>query len=139
MRSSPMPVSMDGRGSGVMAPLASRFHCMKTRFQISSQRSHSHAGPRHGRPAAASAHGRWSPWWKWISEHGPHGPVSPMAQKLSSSPRRKIRSSARPATFLQSPNASSSSVKTVALSLRPSRPRSRVRSSQANATASALK
>ncbi len=35
-RSSPAPVSTDGRGSGVSFPEASRSNCMKTRFQISS-------------------------------------------------------------------------------------------------------
>src|SRR5438552_1951260 len=50
-RSSPIPVSIDGRGSRLMTPLASRLNCMKTRFQISSHRSHSQAGPRHARPA----------------------------------------------------------------------------------------
>ena len=92
MRSSPMPVSIEGLGSGVRRPEASRSNCMKTRFQISSHRSHSHAGPRHRRPAASSAHGMWSPWWKWTSEQGPQGPVSPIAQKLSFSPSRRIRS-----------------------------------------------
>ena len=38
MRSSPMPVSIDGRGRGVIAPDASRLNCMKTRFQISTKR-----------------------------------------------------------------------------------------------------
>ena len=39
MRSSPMPVSMEGRGSGVILPSAERSNCMKTRFQISTKRS----------------------------------------------------------------------------------------------------
>src|SRR3954469_21811579 len=34
-RSSPIPVSMDGAGSGWRTPSASRSYCMKTRFQIS--------------------------------------------------------------------------------------------------------
>ena len=58
MRSSPMPVSMDGRGKGVSRPLASRLYCMKTRFHISSHRSHSQAGPRQVRPACSSPQGR---------------------------------------------------------------------------------
>jgi hypothetical protein len=45
IRSSPIPVSIEGLGSGVSRPSALRSNCMKTRFQISSQRSHSHAGP----------------------------------------------------------------------------------------------
>ena len=139
MRSSPMPVSMDGRGSGVMVPLASRLNCMNTRFQISSHRSQSHAGPRQARPAASSAQGMSSPWWKWTSEDGPQGPVSPMAQKLSFSPRRRMRSSENPATRFQRSNASSSSVKTVAMRRARSTPRSLVRNSQAKAMASALK
>jgi hypothetical protein len=35
MRSSPMPVSTLGRGSGSMLPSACRSNCMKTLFQIS--------------------------------------------------------------------------------------------------------
>ncbi len=81
-----MPVSMQGAGRGLSVPVASRSYCMNTRFQISSQRSHSHSTPRHCRPAASSAQGSASPWWKWISEQGPQGPVSPMAQKLSLAP-----------------------------------------------------
>ncbi len=132
-----MPVSIEGLGSGVILPLASRLNCMKTRFQISSQRSQSQAGPRQTRPAFSSAHGRCSPWWKWTSEQGPHGPVSPIAQKLSFSPRRRIRSAGR--NCLQSSNASSSSVKTVALSRSLGRPKSSVRSSQQDWIASFLK
>ncbi len=48
MRSRPMPVSIDGLGSGVIAPLASRLNCMNTRFQISSQRPHSQEGSQSG-------------------------------------------------------------------------------------------
>src|SRR5271170_4124831 len=44
MRSSPMPVSTEGRGSGVMVPSAARSYCMKTRFQISTNRSPSSLG-----------------------------------------------------------------------------------------------
>ena len=58
-----MPVSMEGFGSGVIVPLASRLNCMKTRFQISSQRSQSQAGPRQRSAGRSSAHGTWSPWW----------------------------------------------------------------------------
>ena len=83
-----------------VAPLASRLNCMKTRFQISSQRSHSQAGPRHGRPGLLLRAGQWSPWWKCTSEQGPQGPVSPIAQKLSFSPRRRMRSSVRPGHLL---------------------------------------
>ena len=132
-------MSIEGLGRGVIFPDASRLNCMKTRFQISSQRSQSQAGPRHVRPAWTDGHGKWSPWWKWTSEHGPQGPVSPMAQKLSFSPRRRMRSSLMPATFFHSANASSSSVKTVALSRSFGSPSSPVRSSQQKATASALK
>ena len=77
-------MSMEGLGSGMSgASFSLRSNCMKTRFQISSQRSQSHATPWHLRPAASSAQGMSSPWWKWISEQGPQGPVSPIAQKLS--------------------------------------------------------
>src|SRR5512138_103752 len=75
---------------------------MKTRFQISSQRSQSQATPSHFRPAFSSAQGMSSPWKKWISEHGPHGPVSPIAQKLSFIPSLKIRSGGTPSPFQKS-------------------------------------
>ena len=39
MRSSPMPVSIDGAGNGVSVPLASRSNSMNTLFQISTKRS----------------------------------------------------------------------------------------------------
>ena len=39
MRSSPAPVSMLGLGSGVRVPSAAWSNCMKTRFQISTNRS----------------------------------------------------------------------------------------------------
>ena len=76
-------MSMDGLGSGASLPSALRSNCMKTRFQISSQRSQSQATPSHFLPAFSSAQGMSLPWKKWISEHGPHGPVSPIDQKLS--------------------------------------------------------
>ena len=103
-----MPVSTEGLGRGGASCPASCSNCMKTRFQISIQRSQSQAGPWQGCPAAASAQGMSSPWWKWISLHGPHGPVSPMAQKLSLSPRRMTRESSTPAIFFHSARASSS-------------------------------
>ncbi len=134
-----MPVSMDGLGSGVIVPAPSRLNCMKTRFQISSQRSQSHAGPRQRRPACSLAHGRWSPWWKWVSEQGPHGPVSPIDQKLSASPNRRMRSSPMPATFFQSLMASSSPSSTVALIRSLGSPHFSVISSQQNRIASSLK
>ena len=56
-RSSPAPVSMEGLGSGVSLPSALRSNCMKTRFQISSQRSQSQATPSHFLPAFSSAQG----------------------------------------------------------------------------------
>ena len=108
-RSSPMPVSTDGLGSGRRSSCRRTCsNCMNTRFQISTQRSQSQAGPWHLRPAASSAQGMSSPWWKWISLHGPQGPVSPIAQKLSLSPSEMTRSSPTPATFCQSARASSS-------------------------------
>ncbi len=39
-----MPVSIDGRGSGVSLPQASRSNCMKTRFQISTKRPPASSG-----------------------------------------------------------------------------------------------
>ena len=63
MRSRPTPVSMHGAGSGSSGlSFSFRSNCMKTRFQISSQRSHSQATPRQVRPAATSAQGMSSPW-----------------------------------------------------------------------------
>ena len=49
-------MSTHGRGSGVIAPLASRSYCMNTRFQISSQRSESPAGSKPGRLPALRSH-----------------------------------------------------------------------------------
>jgi len=43
-RSSPMPVSIDGRGSGSRRPPANCSYCMNTRFQISTKRSPSLVG-----------------------------------------------------------------------------------------------
>ncbi len=83
MRSSPMPVSMLGRGRGTMLPFSSRSYCMNTRFQISRNRSQSHLPMPQLGPQLMS-----SPWSTWISEQGPQGPVSPMDQKLSFSPSR---------------------------------------------------
>ena len=89
MRSSPAPVSMFFLGSSVRAPSASRLYCMKTRFQISTKRS---SPPNFGPPSAPYA----APLSMKISESGPQGPVSPMAQKLSSSPMRWMRSAGKP-------------------------------------------
>ena len=43
----PIPVSTLGAGRRVSVPSSLRSNCMNTRFQISSQRSHSQATPRH--------------------------------------------------------------------------------------------
>jgi hypothetical protein len=51
VRSSPMPVSMFCFGSGVSfgLPFSSlRSYCINTKFQISSHRPQSHAGPQFG-------------------------------------------------------------------------------------------
>ena len=50
IRSRPIPVSMHGAGSGVRTPGSGWSNSMKTRFQISSQRSPSHSGPQSSRP-----------------------------------------------------------------------------------------
>ena len=77
MRSSPMPVSIEGRGSGWRSSFVTCSNCMKTRFQNSRKRSPSSSGLPGGPPQMCS------PRSMKISEHGPHGPVSPIAQKLS--------------------------------------------------------
>src|SRR6478735_4042006 len=77
MRSSPMPVSILFFGSSETISPAACSYCMKTRFQISTNRSPSSSALPGGPP------GIWSPWSKKISEQGPHGPSSPIAQKLS--------------------------------------------------------
>ncbi len=77
MRSSPMPVSMEGRGRARRSPGPTCSYCMKTRFQNSRNRSPSSSALPGGPPGSSS------PWSKKISEHGPQGPVSPIAQKLS--------------------------------------------------------
>ena len=53
---------MEGLGSGVSLPSALRSNCMKTRFQISSQRSQSQATPWHVLPDFSSAQGMSFPW-----------------------------------------------------------------------------
>ena len=95
MRSSPMPVSIDGLGRLTRSSLVSCSNCMKTRFQISMKRSPSWSGLPGGPP------GMCSPWSKKISEHGPHGPVSPIAQKLSEVGMRMILLSEKPVIFFQ--------------------------------------
>ena len=59
---------------------------------------------RPGRPSAPNS----GPRSQKISEFGPHGPVSAMRQKLSSSPRRWMRSAGSPTTSRQIFSASSS-------------------------------
>ena len=87
IRSSPAPVSMEGRGSGVRVPSAAWSNCMKTRFQNSMKRSP--AGSASGPPSGPYS----APRSMCSSEQGPQGPVSPICQKLSASPRRWMRSS----------------------------------------------
>ena len=77
MRSSPMPVSIDGLGRSTRSPGPRCSYCMNTRFQNSRKRSPSWSALPGGPPATLS------PWSRKISEHGPHGPVSPADQKLS--------------------------------------------------------
>ena len=77
---------------------------MNTQFQYSRKRSQSQPGLQSGLPQPTSG-----PWSKYSSEHGPHGPVGPARQKLSSSPRREIWSSATPRLFQISMVSSSSS------------------------------
>jgi hypothetical protein len=55
MRSSPAPVSTEGFGRGVIFPEASLSNCMKTRFQISSNRSPAPFGT-----ASPGTSGPWS-------------------------------------------------------------------------------
>jgi hypothetical protein len=56
-RSSPIPVSIEGLGSGVREPSAPWSYCMKTRFQNSVKRSPSSSGEPGGPPAIS---GPWS-------------------------------------------------------------------------------
>ena len=131
MRSRPAPVSMLGRGRGSTAPSTVRLYCMKTRFQISTNRS----CPAEGRPAVLPVAGAL------VEEElraRPRGPVSPMFQKLSS-PRRWMRSAGTPTASRQICSASSSLSWTVIHSRSPSMPRTSVTSSQAKGMASALK
>ena len=97
-----MPVSIDCMSSTRKEPSGSCSFCMKTRFQISMNRSPSSSAEPGGPPQM------WSPWSKKISVQGPQGPVGPIRQKLSSVGMRMMRSSGRPATFFQMPAASSS-------------------------------
>ena len=134
---------MQGAGSGVSVPEASRSYCMNTRFQTSSHRSHSHSTPRHWRPASTSSQGRSLPWKKWISEHGPQGPVSPMAQKFSFAPSSRMRSAltcwSQKSCASASRGTPSSPLKMVTFKRSLGRPSSSVRNSHAKAIASFLK
>ena len=133
MRSSPMPVSIEGLGSGTRSSGVCCSNCMNTRFQISMKRSPSWSGLPGGPP------GMPSPWSKKISEHGPHGPVSPIAQKLSEVAMRMILSSESPEIFFQNPAASSSVWNTVTRSLSLGRPKSFTRRFHASSIARSLK
>jgi hypothetical protein len=95
-----MPVSMLGRGRAARVPSAFWSYCMKTRFQISKNRS----------PFSMLASPKAGPRSTRISEQGPHGPTSPMLQKLSFSPSPTMRSGFTPATFCHSSRASASSL-----------------------------
>ena len=97
-----MPVSIEGFGNPVRLPSANCSNCIKTRFQISMNRSPSSSGLPGGPPAIRG------PWSKKISVQGPQGPVGPIIQKLSLVGMRMIRSSPSPATFFHSAAASSS-------------------------------
>ena len=68
---------MEGLGRSSLLSLSNWSYCMKTRFQISTNRSPSSFGEPGGPPAI------FEPWSKNISEHGPQGPVAPIDQKLS--------------------------------------------------------
>ena len=133
MRSSPMPVSIDGRGRSTRVSGSCCSYCMKTRFHISMKRSPSSSGLPGGPP------GMPSPWSKNISEHGPHGPVSPIDQKLSLVGMRMMRSSGRPAIFFHRAKASSSSENTVTSRRSAGRPNSFVTRFQASSIATSLK
>ena len=124
MRSRPAPVSMLGRGSGSVVPSAARLYCMKTRFQISTNRSE----PAEGRTAVRRRSRR------------------PCRRRSPSSDRRvrcppSSRSCRRPAAGCareerrpsrsRSASASSSLSWTVIHSRSPSMPRTSVTSSQA--------
>ena len=93
------PIGTDGFGSGFISPLASRLNCMKTKFQISTYRPHSHGNVHSVWPSFEDA----GPISKNISLHRPHGPVSPIAQKLSFSPGiATTRSAGAPVAFHKS-------------------------------------
>src|SRR4029079_3179120 len=100
-------------------------YCIKTKFHTSRNLSHEHPGAHSFLPQPILG-----PRSTKISVHGPHGPVSPIAQKLSASPRREIRSLGKIAAHKL--YDSSSLVKTVAYILLGSKPISRVKKSQAN-------
>ena len=55
MRSSPMPVSIEGRGSGTRLPPSCCSYCMNTRFQISMKRSPSASAEPGGPPGICVA------------------------------------------------------------------------------------
>ena len=53
MRSSPMPVSIDGMGSATRSSSVRCSNCMKTRFQNSRKRSPASSGLPGGPPASS--------------------------------------------------------------------------------------
>ena len=96
MRSSPMPVSIEGLGRSTRSPGAAllvlhEHEVPELEEAVAVLRPALPGGP----PATLS------PWSKKISEQGPHGPVSPADQKLSEVAMRMILSSAKPVTFFQ--------------------------------------
>ncbi len=129
----PAPVSMFLRGSSVSLPSASRLRLHEDQVpDLDEALGRRRAWGRRRAPYAG-------PLSMKISESGPQGPVSPMAQKLSSSPMRWIRSGRTPTVSIQICSASSSLSCTVTQRRSPSRPKTSVRSSQAIGMASALK
>ncbi len=125
MRSSPIPVSTEGLGSGCKWPCLSRLNCIKTKFQISTYLSPSASGVPGGPPATSG------PWSKKISVQGPQGPVSPIDQKLSLSPQREKRCADTPMSFNQISAASSSFSYTVIHSFSGGSCKQTVKNSQA--------
>jgi hypothetical protein len=93
-----MPVSIEGRGSGVS--VAARVAVELHEDQVPD---FDEAPPPSSGNCSCSRPARRLPAQIVVdSEHGPQGPVSPICQKLSFSSRRKMRLLGTPATFCQS-------------------------------------
>ena len=96
---------MDGRGSGVRRVLLLALELHEDEVPDLQPAVALAGRPWHGRPAASSAQGMSSPWWKWISEQGRRARCRPWPR---SCPCRRACGCARGARPASQSSASSS-------------------------------